>query len=270
MRINDRITGFNGVAPSGVATVELPTGRRYHALYLYYKGTAAQATIEADITFIRLFVNGVQIRDINVAELNKINIANGKPFILGEIPIFFSEPWRATVMGEEATSWDTFGQSSFTVQVGIGAGAVSPTIAGYASFDYQRNDGQNGRTGANIIKWIRTTIVAAGAGAIDVKTLPKGIIQRLSVFGPTSAPTAIQVTLNSRVQMDLSLTEVTNLLAKYWITAQALQFPAWFDHTQQITDALAVAPADDYNVKVTAGAAQNYSVVSEVRVPGYL
>lgn len=270
MRINDRITGINGVAAGGVATAELPTGRRYHGLTLYYKTNANQATIEADISFIRLSVNGILLRDIRPAELFIENTANGRAFVAGEIPIFFSEPWRATVMEEQATSWDMYGQGTFTVDIGIAAGAVAPTIDGISTYDYQRNDGKEGRPGANIVKWIRNTFVFAAAGDLEIKTLPKGMLHRVTLFGPASAPTAVRVEVNSKVQMDLTLVRLTNLLAKYGITAQALTFPAYYDYTQQIIDALPVGALDDYNMRVTSAGAQNVVALTQVRVPGYM
>jgi len=65
--------GFNNVAAGGMATTKLPRNRRYHALFLQYKTNAAQATIEADITQIRLLVNSKVIRAFSAAELNLIN-----------------------------------------------------------------------------------------------------------------------------------------------------------------------------------------------------
>lgn len=269
MRFNDRVTGINGVAAGGVATVEMPVGRRYHGLTLYYKTNAAQATIEADISYIRLLVNGVLIRDINVAELYKDNIANGRAFVLGEIPIFFSEPWRASVFQEEATAWDVMDERTFTVQVAIAGGAAAPTLSAIAQFDYVRNDGKEGRPGLNIVHWNRQTVNVAAA-ANDIKTLPKGVIQRLTAHGPTSAPTAAFITVANRTVMDLSRTEITNLLAKYGIAQQALTLAAWFDMSQQIIDALPVQSSEDYNVRLTSADAQALSILSQIRKPGFL
>ncbi len=265
-RIPDLITGFNGVAPGGVASVAIPTGRRYHGVVLKYKGNANQATIEADILWIRLIVGGNLIREVIPAELFKELAANGIAFAAGRIPLFFSEPWRATVMEEEATSWDTVGQSTFEIQVGIAAAAVAPTLAGHGIFDYIRNDGLQGRPGTNVVKWIRHTVIAAGAGDIDVKTLPKGIVQRMTIFGPVSAPSAVQVKVGSRTIWDLDRTDTGSMLADYGITQQAGTMAVWYDFTQQIIGAQPIAAADDYNVKITAADAQNYSVLTQVRV----
>lgn len=272
-RLTDRITGINGVAPGGVATAELPTSpRRYHSLTLHYKTNANQATIEADILFIRLAVNGVQQREFTAAELIAENAANGIPFVAGEIFIPFSEPKRATVMEEQATSWDLDGQSSFTLSVVIAGTAVAPTLNGYAEFDHIRNDGnkEQGRTGANIIRWVRNTIVCAAAGDFDVKTLPKGIVQRMTIYGPVSAPTAVKVMQGSKTVHDLTRAEITSRLSRYGITQPANALAIWYDYTQQIVDALPVLPGDDYNVKLTAADAQNFTVLTQVRVPGFM
>lgn len=269
MRINDRITGINGVAVSGMATVELPLGRRYHGLTFYYKTNASQADIEAAISFIRLYVGGVIQRDINVAELFKRHATAGRAFVLGEIPIFFSEPERADVMGEEATSWDVTGQTSFTVEIGFTGAAVAPAVSGFASFDFERNDGEGANPGANIVRWQRQSVNLAVGNANNVKTLPKGVVQRLTVFTPTSAVSAARVQVNNRTKFDLSRTEATNLLAKYGYTTQALTMPIYYDFTAQITDALPVAALDDYDVQLTSADAQNAVVLSEVRYPGF-
>lgn len=269
-RIPEPITGINGVAAGGVATVSIPTGRRYHALVFKYKTNAVQATIEADILWIRLIVGGNMIREIIPSELFAELAANGIPFKAGRIPIFFSEPKRATVMEEEATSWDTVGQTTFEVQFGVAAAAVAPALTGYALYDYIRNDGLEGRPGANIVKWLRQSVVVAGAGDVDVKTLPKGIVQRMTIFGPISAPTKVQAKIGSRTIWDLALADAADVLSDYGITAQAKSYPVYYDFTQQIIGAQPIAAADDYNVKITAADAQNFSVLSQVRVPAFV
>jgi len=273
-RIPEPITGINGVAPGGVATVSIPTGRRYHALCFKYKGNATQAVIEADILWIRLIVGGNMIREIIPAELNAELAANGIPFKAGRIPIFFSEPKRATVMEEEATSWDTWGQSTFEVQFGIADAATAPALTGYALYDYIRNDGLlvNGvqHPGANIVKWLRQSVVVAGAGDVDVKTLPKGIVQRMTIFGPISAPTKVQAKIGSRTIWDLERADAADVLSDYGITAQVKSYPVYYDFTQQIIGAQPIATADDYNVNITAADAQNFSVLSQVRVAAFV
>lgn len=264
MRINDIITGINGVQVGGVASAELPVGRRYHSLTFYYKGTANQATIEADIVYIHLKVNGLLIRDINVAELFKENAANGRAFVAGEIPIFFSEPWRASVMGEEATSFDLTNQQTFTVDVAIAGTAVAPAITGVSSFDYDQNVDQTGKPTLNIVKWIRQSM-NANAGINNWKTLPKGTIQRVSFFS-TAAIDPLWIQVRSNTVLNMSRTQIANLLAKYQITQQADTTLAYFDFTQQITDALVVNPLDDYNAQLTMAGAAAVNALSQVRV----
>ena len=48
------IPSFNGVAAGESPTCTISVGPRFHAVFLRYKGTANQATIEADIAQIRV------------------------------------------------------------------------------------------------------------------------------------------------------------------------------------------------------------------------
>lgn len=271
MRINDPITGINGVAVGGVANVNLDVGRRYHDLTFYYKSNANQATIEADILYIHLFVNGTLIREIIPAELFRENAANGKAFVAGEIPIFFSEPWRASVMSEEATSWDMFGQLTFTAKIGISGSATAPAITGVASYDFLRNVDQNGNPALNIVKWVRNTFNLS-SGLQTLTAFEKGFLyQRMTLT--TSAGQEISAVLvqhRSNVIRNVTRTEIANTLAKYSITQQAATTLLYWDYTQQITDALEVGPLDPWQIQVNSPQAQALNVLSQVRVPGYV
>lgn len=271
MRINDQITGINGVVAGGTAAVNLDVNKRVHGLTFYYKGTAAQATIEADITFIQLFVNGVMIRDINVAELFVENAANGRAFVVGQIPIFFSEPWRASVMSEEATAWDLFGQVSFTAKIGISGAAVAPTLTGNYAYDFLRNVDQAGKPALNIVKWIRDSFNLS-LGTQTLTQFQKGFLYQRQTFTTTAGNeiSAFLVQLNSNVVRNVSRTEIANILAAYQITQQAATSLLYWDYTQQITDALEVGALSPWQVQVTSPAAQALNVLSQIRVPGYV
>ena len=95
------LPAFNNVAAGGTATTRCPRNRRYHGLLLQYKTNAAQATIEADLTEIRIKVNGKTVRQFSTAQLNIINALNGIAFTLGMVPIWFSEPRRRTPVGAD-------------------------------------------------------------------------------------------------------------------------------------------------------------------------
>lgn len=272
MRINDQITGINGVVAGGTGSVNLDVNRRVHGLTFYYKTNAAQATIEADILFLQLYVNGILIRDINMVELFRENAANGRAFVLGQIPVFFSEPWRASVMAEEATAWDLWGQVSFTAKIGISGAAVAPAITGVWAYDFLRNvDAATGRPALNIVKWIRDSFNLS-AGQQTLTQFQKGFLYQRQTFTTTAGNeiSAFLVQLNSNVVRNVSRTEIANIVAAYEITQQAATSLLYWDYTQQITDALDVGPLAAWQVQVTSPIAQACNVLSQVRVPGYI
>lgn len=268
-KIFEPITGINGVAAGGVATAELPVARNYHDLTFYYKGNAAQAVIEADILWIRLKVNGNTFREILPAELFVMQATNNRAFVAGEIHIPFSRPDRMTVAQEEATSLPTFGQSTFTVEMGIAGTAAAPSLSGYATYDLTPKDGQEGRPGLNIEHWIRQSYDLPAGGSRDIKTLPKGVVQRIHFFCATSAPTALLVQVGNRNVIDASRTAIVNRLGKTPIAVQAKDTPACFDGSGQLVDALPVGGNDDYNVRLTSADAQACVALSIVRKNGF-
>lgn len=124
-------TGFIGTvtAAAGVVTAVAVTSI----------GTASPVNPATLITSLKLLVNGVNMRDINVVDVLKIASANGLQLRLGELPIFFTAPWRNVNQQNELESWDLFGQSTFQLQVGISTTASLPSLIGTQEFDYMRN-----------------------------------------------------------------------------------------------------------------------------------
>lgn len=94
------------------------------------------------ISSLRLLVNGVTMRDIPVQDIIKIAQANVDPSeypSLGQLTLFFTEPWRKISRRVNYTSWDLNGQQTFQLQIGIAANVVNPGLTGIYTFDYFRN-----------------------------------------------------------------------------------------------------------------------------------
>lgn len=149
-RIVNYISGLNGVSAGGQAILNIPTNARYHGIILNTTTTAgAAAAVTSIISSLKLIVNGIPMRDIDPANLLKIAQAQGYYPLLGELPIWFSEP---TLQGglinepDDVTSWDMAGQQTFQLQIGIQGGATNPGINGVWIFDYQRNLLPDGKT----------------------------------------------------------------------------------------------------------------------------
>lgn len=136
------LTGITGVAAGGQAIVNLPVNQRYHRIILNTTSAGSAAAVTTIIASVKLIVNGVPIRDIDPINIMRICWAQGYYPLLGELPIFFTEPFNTSGNINEpadVTSWDMAGQSTFQLQIGIQVGAVTPGITGIVEFDYQRN-----------------------------------------------------------------------------------------------------------------------------------
>lgn len=276
MRLKTLLTNISGVpaaSTSGDVTIDIPANARYHALFLEVTvgGVAATAAqIATALTNIQVIVNGNVIRQFSAADAQQYVLLNGGTLRDGYLPIWFSEPARASVMDEEVTSWDLAGQRSFTLQIAATAPAGGLGLRGYRIYDYMRNL-VNGKPFAQIIKWVKQSYNAA-AGENDFDQIPKQWpIQRIMVFGASATLTRIRVRSDSVEVFDQTFAQNASTLADYGLVQQANSLPVVFDYSQQIRDFLPVIGADssplrDLNVKLTCATAQNISFVTMQRV----
>lgn len=238
MRRKVVLPSFNGVAAGQTATIDLSTDRTYQAIYLRYKTNAAQATIEADITGIRLKVNGVVQRSFSAAQLNTILALNGLSFTAGYIPILLAEPWRRTPEGEEALGWGMGDVDTFQIEVDIAGGAVAPTLGGFAEVVYES------RKLGNIVKWTTDTVVVGAAGTITVTSYPKTEIGYYRVHAFSANTTQVAVKVDGIDVYNLLTADNTAEIKRRSITSQANVFSVCFDDTQQATDYLPMVYRD--------------------------
>jgi hypothetical protein len=220
----------NSVGAGQTATLSLPTGRRYFSLFLYYKLTANQATIEADVTEIRILVNGIVQRRFSAADLNMVNALNGFAFKAGLLPIFFAEPWRRTVMGEEGLTWGTANVDTFQVQIDIAGTAVAPALYAVAEVDSENVPL------AGVVKWYKETYTSGGAAVLTITTLPK-LDAYLRIHARSALVTKAKVVLDSVEVYEATLTEATHWIARRGYTMQANNYNLLFDDDSQVTSA---------------------------------
>jgi len=266
MRINNYINGVEGVVSGGTATVNIPINRRYHALKIFVGATALTAATDI-LEYVRILVNGVVMRDLSPADIINIAKLNGITPAAGEVPVYFSEPWRASVIGEEATSWDLFGQSKCTLEIRFKTGLTAPTAAVSATFDYARNV-SDGKVFLSIVKQTKQTYNAP-AGVYDITTLPTAFpIQRVLLNTSTGTISFVEVTRDNEKVLEATSAQNTAFLLDYKLAAANFSFPVVFDFEQQISSALIVNK--ELNVRVTSSAANALSVIVEQRVPNYV
>jgi hypothetical protein len=187
--------GWNGVAATGTATLNLPLGLTYHSLLSTLGGGAF---VLANISAIRFKINGRQIYVINGTQLNSVNQYTGLSAFGADLLLHLMfdramlklrQAVEGTAIGTGApfngdpAAVDDLGRSlynptpptSFQCEIDI-AGATTPTLSSKAI--------QSGPSplGA-IIKRRRFNYSPAGAGDYEIADLPRGdAINQIFIF----------------------------------------------------------------------------------------
>jgi hypothetical protein len=274
MRIINLLSGINGVVAGGNATLSIPVGRRYHSLKCFLSATVGgnpSTDPTAIITAARLLVNGVVMRDLTPQQVIDIAGLNGitADAATGELPFYFSEPWRASVIGEESTSWDVTNQSTFTLELTFAAGAVNPACTVEAAFDYGRNRDASGKDFLAIVKQLRFSR-ANPAGAVDLTDLPQVFpIQRIHIDVSAGTVTSLEVWNDTVKVMEGNTAALNDFYKDYGLTGTVFGVSAVFDFTQQISDALFVTN-QNLNVRPVCSNAGTLTAIVEHRTPGYV
>jgi hypothetical protein len=215
MRIVNRISGIEGVIASGSPRFKLPVNRRYHAIKLFCTLAGVAAAAATVVSRVRLYVNGVTVRDVPTSYLLSLAALNDITLAVGEILIAFSEPWRADKIDEVITAWDMFGENSFEVELIMTAG-VAPGVTGIQIFD-QGQTLLGGKVAKNI------TI--------------RDPIQRIHLIA-AGAINSMEVAADRNTVFEASAAQNTSILNDMEIVAQAGMFSICFDFPQRIDDAL--------------------------------
>lgn len=276
MRNINFINGINGVVAGGVATLDITTGRRYHALKAFLSATVSGSPSTdptAIVSSARLLVNGVVMRDLTPAQVIGIAKLNGitPDTTTGELPFYFSEPWRASVIGEESTSWELPANATFTLELVFLSTAVAPACVVEAAYDYGRNVDGAGKPFLAIVKQLRFTRTNP-VGALDITDLPQVYpIQRIHLTVSSGTISSLEVWNDTVKVMEGNTANLNDFYKDYKLTPSASGFSlsAVFDYTQQISDALFVLNSN-LNVRPTNSAAGAITAVVEHRAPGYV
>lgn len=289
------LPAFNAVAASSTATTRLPRNRRYHALYLQYKTNANQATIQADISQIRIKVNSKVVRQFSATQLYTINALNGIAFSAGMIPIYFSEPRRRTPEGEEylaLNAYELLGVGDVDIEVDIAAGAVAPTLSGVMEFDYQRpadvwadipgavpgaTDAQKALAPSlrTFMHWLPKVTPCNAAFTAAAPLTPANFFP--AVAGWIHRVHSFDAVITQNILRDgdtpfwnLTTVQATAVLLSHALTIQANTFSLVLDSTQQYVDGLFIPSVANLGLDfVTSGAAtgNQFNSIIELRKP---
>lgn len=266
MRFINLITGINGVANNGVGTLNIPVNRRYHELKINCTQAGVASSPITTISNVQLIVNGQTM--VNASPTALIGIANtfGITPATGELPLFFSEPWRFTPQASEATSWDMYGQQTFVLQLTFlnPAGAVGVTVS--ASFDTARNLDRQGQPFLKILK-ILTNSFNMPVGQSDILTFPLAYpLHR--IFMNVSAGTITNVLfLADGTKVEEGTTgQILEFYNDYSINGTQFSFPWIIDYDQKLSSSLS---AQNLDCQITSSAANTLTATIVQEVPGY-
>jgi hypothetical protein len=294
-RIISPVPGFQGVAVSGNAVVNLPVNRRYHAIILNLTA-GNQTAVGSIVSAMRIVVNGVPVRTITPQQTIQIAQANGYYPRLGELPIFFTEPYRGMqdIEPNDSTAWDMFGQSTFEIHLTFTA-ATTPAVSGVLEYDYIPNTLPDGKPFLQIIGMHSHTLAVAAAQN-DINTLKfRNPIRRLW-FDSVTADTL------SALQIKQDGNPVFEVATKAQMKQIYHRYGFYFDHESRTPYQNATGPANlaldadfeaitnfdhayiadhdfrlwralqvanDFNIRVTSGAAEALTIIAETVPGGY-
>jgi hypothetical protein len=178
-------TGFVGTVatvtggpPGAIATATVTTA-----------GTPSGVNPVTVCTSLQQIVNGVIMRDITPDSILRVINSNGIYPALGTLPLYYTDPSDNVNQLNELTSWDMFGQSTFSIRALIAATATTPGLQGSMEFDYARN----ARPSANgmqpflqPVAMHEYTFSGLAAGLNKINTIPFDYpIRRMWLLGST-------------------------------------------------------------------------------------
>lgn len=165
------LPAFGTLAASQTFSILLPIGPTYKAIVLEPTIAGAAATvaqIKAQISMVRLRINGRPLWELPSTDIYAFNTWNGYPETAGLLPIFLTFDWLRTVPGLENLAWGTANVDSFTLELTMAAGAtINACTATGLVVPEARNLGL-------VVEAHQFAVSAAGAGVLEVSTLPKG------------------------------------------------------------------------------------------------
>lgn len=280
-------TGFIGTvtAAAGVVT----------AVAVTVGGTASNADPATVLQSIQQLVNGVPVRDIEPDLILRYQMAQGIYPNLGELPLIYTNPTRNKIQRNDVTSWDLFGQSTFSLKFNIKSTASAPAVTGVQEFDFLRNVRME--NGKEVVFLEPTAQHQYGfpipAGRYDITTLPFDFpISRLWFLGSSPGNISqIEIYQDGNKWFEATVEQMAEMYQPYgfsfgradWLNttrpgSATLQgqyaAPRYFD-AAFISDpdgrwAKRLSVANNLTIRVYSDVAQNLTILSETMPGAYV
>lgn len=275
-RLLIQIPGITGVNSGGIGLINLPTNARYHRLIFQCTNNGVPVNPATLLTSVRLMVNGSNVRDITAANILGLARTVGYAPANGELPIWFTEPARNILQANDSNAWDMFGQSTFSINMGIaaviGGVATVPGIIGLMEYDGLRNLRSQGATQVPFLQPLAQHQYQFNgvAGRNDVNTLPVDFpISRLFVSsGAGNNITLLEIYQDGNKIVEGTPAQLAQAAAHYGFLlggANPFESAALFDMDQRWWKSMKVGTT--MNVRVTLAAADTINIVTET-MPG--
>lgn len=272
-----QLRDISAVASSKTSIINVPTGPRYHQIFIqhgYAAGTNTVAGAATNLTEIRIKANGRVQRVFSGTQLRDLNLLNGTAFDATgtpntapgvTFPLFFSEPWLDTVLDRDALAWQTQGWESFQIEVDIGAvgtqTAATQTLTAYAIQD----SFYDAKSAGNINKILRLTANAGGV-QFDYSQLDKrDFLRSLHIYpdsGGSNAITEVDFRLNGKLVQELTSSANTGFLTNNAMTPAASGrtsniFDVVFDYDDLLGSAPNLGGVKEATLTIKAGGAMS-------------
>lgn len=197
------------------------------------------------------------------------------PYVLGQLPIYMTEPWRKIVRHDAASSWDLFGQSTYQILAGISSGVSNPGLTGLYEFDYMRNqtyvpNGKGGMVASYFLKPVKQHSFSFNvpSGKYDITTLPIDFpIQRMYFYGP-AVPYQIELYADGNKILEGSAEQVMQMYRDYGFNTDVYDLAYVSDPDQRFDRALKIQ--NNMDVRIWSTNAAQLTVVVESTPPAFV
>jgi Viral coat protein P2 N-terminal domain len=283
-----QLRAVTGVAQGKTAMIDLPCGPRYHYVVLQHGqssiGGGANTVVGAciNISQIRVLVNSRAQRVMSGTELRDMNLLNGTAYDCSavlpgtgagtSIPIYFAEPWRNSPADQDSLAWATAGWQTFQIQCDLlptATGYATPSLVAWAVCD---DFVPPANTTPGIVKWIHSSIPAAGTSFDYVSLDRRDWLQQISLYpdiGGTNAATSVTFKRNSVTLHELTNTANAALLTNWGMNPTTNRtaniYDMVLDHDGLLGSAVPMDGARDTLLTIAAGGTMSQTIAAIVQ-----
>ena len=289
------LTSITLVSAGTVAAV--PIERFFTSFIQRVNGAVMRDISSTDIMGIAAFNNGINISSTSrtgsyglasatygVAPLARSkyptlgNVASSQmdlPYVIGQLTVYFSEPWRRFTGHETATAWDLIGlgpNATWQIVAGVSSSVNTPGLVGTYEFDFLRNQI---KTAANapvsyFLKPVKQHSYSFNvpAGMSNITTLDFTYpIQRMFFYGAAN-PYQLEIYADGIKVLEGTAEQIMQNLRDYGFNTDVYDIAAVFDIDQKLHGALKVINNLDVRIWNTSAAA--LTVVVESTPPAFV